>query len=61
MKELILGTIDELVADFLYNDRKEDEDLPRGAIDDAVNSGSITVDEMVNHFRQKLEEGLEEE
>ncbi len=61
MKELILGTIDELVADFLYYDRKEDEDLPRGAIDDAVNSGSITVDEMVNHFRQKLEEGLEEE
>jgi hypothetical protein len=32
-RDLILGTIDDLVGDFLYYDRKGDEDLPRGAIE----------------------------
>jgi len=33
MRELVLGAVDGLVEDFLYYDRKEDEDLPAGAID----------------------------
>jgi hypothetical protein len=55
----ILAVISDLVADFLYYDRKEDEDLPRGAIDDAVASGAITIDEMVAEFRRELIAGIE--
>ena len=58
LKQLILGTLEDMVADFLYYDRKEDEDLPRGAIEEAVAQGQITIDEIVNQFRQNLEEAL---
>jgi hypothetical protein len=58
LKQLILGTVEDTVADFLYYDRKEDEDLPRGAIEEAVAQGQITIDEIVNQFRQNLEEAL---
>jgi len=57
-RDTILGTVDDLVSDFLYYDRKEDEELPRGAIDDAVKAGEVTVDEIVEHFRKSLVEGL---
>lgn len=58
VKEQILGTISDDIADFLYYDRKEDELLPRGAIDEAVAMGVITVDEIVEHFRNELVKGL---
>lgn len=57
-RQLIIDTIDDLVSSFLYYDRKEDEDLPRDEIEDAVKSGEITVDEMSECFRTKLEAGL---
>jgi hypothetical protein len=57
-KELILGTVDDMVADFLYYDRKEDEDLPRGAIEAAVESGEVTADEIAAKFRSGLFAGL---
>jgi len=57
-REIILGTVDDLVSDFLYYDRKESESLPRGAIDDAVKAGEVTVDEIVEQFRKCLVEGL---
>jgi hypothetical protein len=58
-KELILTTIDDAVSDLLYYGRKEDEELPRDAIDEAVRNGEITVDEMVAKFKQALDDGLE--
>lgn len=54
MKQVILDTVSDLVADFYYYDRKEDEELPRGAIEAAIISGEITVDEIVEHFRATL-------
>lgn len=57
-KELILGTISDQVTDLLFYDRKEDDDLPMGAIEDAVASGQITIAEMVTEFRRVLHEGL---
>lgn len=59
MKEHTRGVISDLVSNFLYYDRKEDEDLPKGAIDKAVKRGEITVDEMVQAFREELEKGLQ--
>lgn len=58
MKQTILLTVRDLVSNFLYYDRKEDEELGRGAIEEAVKSGEITVDEIVAEFRERLESGL---
>jgi hypothetical protein len=55
MKQTILNTINDLCADFLYYDRKEDEDLSSNQLKEAVESGEITVNEMVAEFRKKLE------
>lgn len=53
-KTLILGYTSYLVVDFLYYDRKEDEDLPRGAIEDAIKSGEITAEEIGDEFKKLL-------
>jgi len=58
MKEIILNTIEDLCSNFLYYDRKEDEDLTMQQLNDAVASGEITINEMVNAFRKHLEESL---
>ena len=57
-KQHILGTVEDMVRDFLYYGRKEDEDLPRGAIEEAVKAGEVSVDEMVAEFKQELEKHI---
>lgn len=52
--EYIKAVISDLVLDFMVYDRDEDENLPRFAIEDAIASGEITVDEMVDEFRKHL-------
>jgi hypothetical protein len=54
-RELIMATTKDLISDFLFYDRKEDEDLPSGAIEDAIASGEISVDEIVAVFKEELE------
>ena len=54
-KDVILGVVGDLVSDFMYYDRKEDEDLPRGAIEKALTIGVLTVDEIVETFREEME------
>ena len=49
-RDLILNIVSDLVADFVYYDRKEDEDLPRGSIEDAIKSGEITIEDIANKF-----------
>ena len=58
-KSMILGTIEDMISDFLYYDRKGDEELRVGDIDKAVRDGVVTVDEMVNKFREGLEKHLD--
>jgi hypothetical protein len=52
---LILDTVTDLVSMFMYYDRKEDEDLPRGEIEEAIAFGEVTVDEIVARFRAGVE------
>ena len=59
MRDIILGTVDDLVCSFIYYDRREDEDLPLGAIRDAIASKEISVDEIAAFFKAKLIERLE--
>lgn len=56
--KIIEDNISDLVADFLYYDRKEDEDLPNGQIEEDIASGETSVNEIVELFRHKLEEGI---
>lgn len=58
MKDMILNAAKDSVADFLYYDRKEDEDLPKGAIEEAIKNGEITADDIIWCFRKELESGL---
>jgi hypothetical protein len=52
--DAILVRLSDLVNGFFYYDRKEDAELPRGAIEDAVKRGFITVDEMLEHFEKEF-------
>jgi hypothetical protein len=61
IKEHILGLISDTISDLLYYDRKEDDDLPRGAIEAAIKRGDITVDEIVAKFKEELEQNLSDE
>lgn len=57
-KEQILDAVDDLVASFLYYDRQNDEDLPVGEIEQALNRNSLTIEDIVIRFREGLEENL---
>ena len=53
-----MNTVDDLVGDFLYYDRKEDDDLPMGAIEGAIGDGEITIREIAAAFEATLRKGL---
>lgn len=58
IKELIKNTIKDLVADFLYYDRKEDEELGVEMIENAVEDSIVTVGDMVDVFQNELAKNL---
>jgi len=55
IKQIVLDAISDLSSDFLYYDRKEDEDLTIEQLNEAVRNGEITIDEMVEQFKKHLE------
>ena len=57
-RQLILDTTSDLAIDFVAYDRRDDEDLGRGEIEEAITKGEITVDEIVAHFRESLKREL---
>lgn len=44
----------DLIGSFMYYDRKEDDDLPRGAIEEAIDAGDITIEEILWIFETGL-------
>jgi len=54
LKQSILNTVSDCVSDLMYYDRKEDEELPRGAIEQAIKDGIITKDEIIAVFSQGI-------
>lgn len=61
MKKLILDAVSDLVYDFLVYDREDDEELPRGSIQDAIKNGKITTDEIIEKFRQQFNQQIKDE
>jgi hypothetical protein len=57
-KNHILDLIEDMTSNFLYYDRKDDEDCPRGEIEKLVKSGDITIDEMTIKFKEVLEKNI---
>ncbi len=57
-KELILDDVDDLVSEFLYYDRKNYHVLMVYVINEAIHSGVITVEEIVEKFKVCLMEGI---
>lgn len=56
MKKIILASVNDLARNFLYYDRKEDEELLMGEIQECVKRGEITKEEIVEEFRKQLDE-----
>jgi len=54
----IIDSIEDLFTDWLYYDRKEDQDLPRGSIEEAVEAGEISKQEIANQFLAHIEENF---
>ena len=52
--KLIKDTTEDLVLDLVDYGRRDDEDLPRGVIEDSIEAGIITAEEIVVWFRDAL-------
>ena len=57
-RQRILSTTTDLVSMFLYYDRKDDEELPRGEIEAAIEADEITAEEIAEAFTTRLYEKL---
>jgi hypothetical protein len=53
-RQTILDTASDTMSRFLYDDRKEDEDLRRGEIGEALAAGEVTIKELLEIFRASL-------
>lgn len=56
--KIIEDTVSDAITDFLYYDRKEDYQLGRGAIEQAIQDGVLTREDLIEMFRKHLIEGL---
>lgn len=54
IRQLIGPVVQDLVSNFMFYNRREDDTLPTGAIEEAVCSGEITVDQIVEVFRNEV-------
>lgn len=57
-RRVILGKVEDVITDFLYYDRKEDEDLRPGQIEAALAAGELTVDDIAIEFTNQLRRAL---
>lgn len=58
LKDYILGAVRDNAANFVYYDRKEDEDLSASQLKSAVALGIITIDEIAEVFKEVLTKSL---
>ncbi len=58
-RERIINILSDSIINLLYYDRKEDEGLPCGGIEEAIKAGEITVEEMIQIWSAELIDGLD--
>ncbi len=54
-REKILRVFADIMTNVLYYDRKEDDNLPVGAIEEAIAADEVTIDELMAIIRAGLE------
>lgn len=59
-KDTVFAVIDDMVANLLIHDRENDEDIPKGDIERLIENETLSIDDMVDKFREALEEHLED-
>ena len=57
-RDLIAGVVQATVSNFLYYDRKEDEDLGTDDLEEAIHEGVLSVEDIVEFFKAELEHNL---
>lgn len=58
LKELALNSIDDLVANFAYYDRKDDEELSSKDLEILIDGGYLTRDEIVERWAKAVDKWL---
>ncbi len=58
-KEAVLGLVGDIVSDLLYYNRKDDEDIPVGYIEEAIKNKYLTIDDMIEEFKTQLYKNIE--
>ncbi len=53
-RERILTTVSDAALDLLVYDRQDDQELPIGAIEEAILAGEITREEIIAEFMDQL-------
>jgi len=57
IRKLILDTADDFASAFLWDDRKDDEELDRETLAEAINQGWITPEDVIERFSEHLRAG----
>ena len=57
----IIGRVKDLVSELLWYGRKEDDDVPRGLIEDCVKDGTVSADEIIKIFADELKAHVEDD
>jgi hypothetical protein len=48
----------DLMSNFLYYNRKEDDEFPVGSVERAIISRKISIDEILGVFKKEIEESV---
>lgn len=56
-----MATVSDMIACLLYYDRKEDEDLPVGAIEAAIKAGEISSEQIATMVKEALDRALKDD
>ena len=57
-RDLIAGRVEATVSNFLYYDRKDDEELGTDDLEEAIHEGVLSVEDIVEFFKAELEHNL---
>jgi len=57
-KNHALNLVEDVLSSYFYYDRKDDEDLSVKEMEELINSGTLTVDELIDQFSLKIRQTI---
>jgi hypothetical protein len=58
-RRFIRTCVEDFVADLIYYDRRDDDPLRAGDVEDAILDGVVTIEELVDVMRRELNAAVE--